>query len=118
MSGRASLMKIGKSGGRGPLFKMPIDFVTQTSAILARRGAGKTYTGQVMAEGLLDGGQQIIVLDPLDAWWGLRSSADGKGAGYPLVIFGGPHGDMPLDVGMAKEIANLLAEKPISNPME
>lgn len=101
---------IGKVGSRA--FNLPIDFTTQTSAILARKGAGKTYCGQVEAEGLLQVNQQIIVIDPLDAWWGLRSSADGKRPGFEIVIFGGEHGDLPLEENMAPGIATLVAENP------
>jgi len=62
---------------------LPIDTVTQTFAILARKGAGKTYTGMVMTEEMVDAGLQMVVLDPLGAWWGLRSSADGTKPGLP-----------------------------------
>jgi hypothetical protein len=103
-------LHVGKSGRRR--FTLPPDLVTETAAILARRGGGKTYTGNVMAEGFLDNGFQVVVIDPLNAWWGLRSSASGKSPGYPVVIFGGPRGDIPLEVGMAKGIADLVAENP------
>lgn len=93
-------------------FTLPPDFVTETAAILARRGGGKTYTGNVVAEGLLECGHQVVVIDPLNAWWGLRSSADGKRPGYPIVIFGGSRGDLPLDKGMGEGIADLVAENP------
>lgn len=99
-------LRIGHDGKR--FFDLPIDFVTETSAILARRGAGKTYTAHVLAEELLRAKQQIIAIDPTDAWWGLRSSASGKRKGFQIVIFGGPHGDMPLHEGMAIELANLV----------
>jgi hypothetical protein len=103
-------LHVGMSGRRR--FMLPPDLVTETAAILARRGGGKTYTGNVMAEGFLDNGFQVVVIDPLNAWWGLRSSATGKSPGYPVVIFGGPRGDIPLEVGMAKGIADLVAENP------
>ncbi len=35
------------------------------------------------------------IIDPAGAWWGIRSSADAKGEGLPVVIFGGEHGDVP-----------------------
>lgn len=101
-------LRIGVSNGKA--VNLPIEFVTETAAILARRGAGKTYTGNVVAEEFLACGHQIVVIDPLNAWWGLRSSADGKKPGYPIVIFGGARGDLPLEVGMAKGVADLVAE--------
>lgn len=94
---------IGKAGRES--FSVPVEFVTETAGILARKGAGKTYTAQVIAEELLEAKQQIVAIDPLNAWWGLRS-------GYKVVIFGGPKGDMPLEKHMGKTIADLVAENP------
>ncbi len=58
-------------------FALPDDAVSQTIAILARRGAGKTSTGKVLVEELVDAGLQAIVIDPTGVWYGLRSSVDG-----------------------------------------
>jgi hypothetical protein len=95
-------------------FSLPYDAITQTFAILAKREAGKTYAAKVLAEEMLMAGHQIIVIDPVEAWWGLRSSADGKDPGFPLAIFGGPHGDIPLEPTAGKLIAELLAGEGIS----
>jgi DNA helicase HerA-like ATPase len=76
--------------------ELPLDAVTETFAILAKRGSGKTYTASVMVEEFLGAGLPVCVVDPLGVWWGLRSSADGKSAGQPVVIFGGDHADVPL----------------------
>lgn len=91
---------------------LPLDFVTQTAAILARRGAGKTYCGKVLAEELISAGLPVVVLDPVGVWWGLRSSADGKRAGLPVTILGGDHGDLPLEAGAGKLVAGLVADDP------
>ncbi len=91
--------------------KLPLDAVTQTFAILAMRGVGKTHTASVFAEELSEAGLPFVVLDPTGAWWGLRASADGKGDGYPVTILGGDHGDVPLEEGGGKLIADLVAEK-------
>lgn len=72
---------------------LPIEAVTQTFAILAKRGVGKTYTGAVMVEEMLAAEQQVVVCDPIGVWWGLRSSADGRSPGFPIVVFGGEHAD-------------------------
>lgn len=88
------------------------DFVTSTQAILAKKRVGKSYTAQVQAEELLAAKQQVVVLDPTDAWWGLRSSADGKDGGYPITIFGGRHGDWPLDPSTGAQLASaIITEK-------
>ena len=102
-------------GKRGrAIFSMGDDLVTQTCAVLARRGAGKTYTASVMAEEMLGINRQVVIIDPLDAWWGLRSSASGKKAGFNVVVFGDTkrHADLPLTEAMASQIADLVAERP------
>ena len=77
---------------------LPIEAVTETFAILGKRGKGKTNTAVVLVEELIGAGLPTVVIDPTGVWWGLRSSADGKRAGLPVVIFGGEHGDLPLEV--------------------
>lgn len=91
---------------------LPLDAVTQTFGILARKGAGKTYTAAVFAEELIGAGLAVVILDPLGAFWGLRSSADGEKAGLPVTILGGEHGDVPLEPGAGKVIADLVVEQP------
>ena len=73
------------------------DFVTSTAGIFATKGQGKSYLAQVIAEEMLENGQVIVVFDPTDVWSGLRSSADGKRDGYPILVIGGDHGDLKLD---------------------
>jgi uncharacterized protein len=91
---------------------LPLDFITSTQAILAKKRVGKTYAAQVLAEELLAAGQQVVVIDLTSAWWGLRSSADGKSAGYPITIFGGKHGDLPLEPTAGEVLANaIVADK-------
>ena len=89
---------------------LPMSIVTIAAAVVGVRGSGKTNTGVVIAEDVLDAGQQLIVIDPLDVWWGLKSSADGKSAGYPITVLGGAHQDVPLAAGDGKTIADFLAE--------
>lgn len=75
---------------------LPIDAATETFGILGRRGSGKSHTGSVMAEEMLKLRVPIVAYDPTGAWYGLKSSVDGKSPGYPVVIFGGEHADVPL----------------------
>lgn len=93
---------------------LPLDAITETFAFLAKRGAGKTHNASVLAEEMLTAGGQVIVLDPLDVWWGLRSSADGKGPGHPIAILGGSHGDIPLEPTVGGFIADLLVREQLS----
>ncbi len=98
-------LRIGKDG-----FALPIELVTSTQAILARKRSGKSYTASVQAEELLRHKQQIAAIDPTGAWWGLRSSATGEGPGFPVVVFGGDHADVPLEPHAGRMLARALVE--------
>ena len=93
---------------------LPADAITQTFGILAKRGAGKTNTAVVMAEEMHRAGLPFVVIDPVDAWWGLRSSADGKGPGLPIPVFGGKHGDVPLERTGGQLLADLVVDERLS----
>ncbi len=93
---------------------LPIEAVTQTFAFLAKRGAGKTYTASVLAEEMLKAELPICVIDPTGVWWGLRASADGKSDGMPIVVMGGEHGDVPLEVAAGETVARFLVEEGVS----
>ncbi|MGD0053335.1 MAG: hypothetical protein ABSD03_16140 [Vulcanimicrobiaceae bacterium] len=88
--------------------------MTQTFAFLARRGAGKSYGAMKLAEGMLDIGAQIVALDPVGVWYSLRIGADGKSKGFDLPIFGGLHGDVPLEPEAGAFIADLIIDRGIS----
>jgi hypothetical protein len=87
---------------------------TWVLAYLAKRGAGKTYNAAVQAEEMLKAGIPIGVIDGMGIWWGLRSSADGKGTGLPIVVFGGEHADLPLVPERSTEMAKAIVESNIS----
>lgn len=93
---------------------LPVDVVTQTIAILAKRRAGKSYTMRKICEQLLEANQQIVMVDPKGDQWGIRSSADGKKAGFPIIILGGEHGDLPLEVNAGEVVAKLVVEERVS----
>jgi DNA helicase HerA-like ATPase len=76
--------------------------------ILGKKGSGKTTTAKGFAEQLLDAGKRICALDPTGVWWGLRLLADGKTPGYPVVIFGGSHGDVPIGEVSGTRLARSL----------
>lgn len=95
-----------------PQLALPIDSATETFGILAKKGAGKSNAAVVMAEEMFDAGIPWVAIDPKGDWWGLRSSADGKKPGLPLPVFGGRHGDIPLEPGAGRMLADLiLAER-------
>jgi DNA helicase HerA-like ATPase len=94
-------------------FSLPAEAVSETFAILAKRGVGKTYTAAVMVEELLKAGLRVVV-DPAVVWWGLRAAADGTGEGLPVLILGGDHGDVPLEVGAGEPIADVVVDEELS----
>ncbi|WP_395736311.1 ATP-binding protein [Prosthecobacter sp.] len=89
--------------------KLPADVVTRTLAILAQKGAGKTYTAMKLTELMLEQRSQVVALDPTGVWWGLRSDAAGQaGNGLDIIIMGGEHGDVPLEPGAGEIIADFV----------
>jgi hypothetical protein len=95
-------------------FALPVEAATETIAIVARRGAGKTYTARKLAEGLLIAGIPTVIVDPIGVCWGLRASADGKGPGLPIYVLGGEHGDAPLTPDSGKVVADLVNAENLS----
>src|ERR1044071_4424394 len=79
-------------------------------AIVGTAGSGKTYTAKGFVERLLDAGARVAVVDPLGVWWGLRAGAEGN-AGYPVVVFGGRHADVPIAAEMGAPIGRLIAQQ-------
>ena len=94
--------------------EIPVNAVTKTFAILAKRGAGKTWTAAVMAEEFYKNKLPFVVFDPIDVWWGLRLSFNGKNAGLPIVVFGVQHADILLDRDMGRKIAQAIVKDNIS----
>lgn len=94
-----------------PGLSLPLEAVTQTFGILGQRGAGKSNTAVVMAEEMWKAKLPWVAVDPKGDWYGIRSSSDGKGPGLALPVFGGLHGDVPLEVGSGRLVADLLVEK-------
>jgi len=96
------------------LLALPVDVVTQTIGILAKRRAGKSYLARRLSEQLYRADQQIVLVDPKGDWWGIRSSRDGKGPGLPIIIVGGERGDVPLEVNGGELVAKLVVEERVS----
>lgn len=101
-----------------PGLKVPLSAVTETFAILAKRGAGKSTVAVGMAEEFYKNGAPFVAVDPKGDWWGIRSSADGKGAGLPIPVFGGLHGDVPLEPTGGKVIADLIVDKRLTSVLD
>ncbi len=95
--------------------RLPLDLITETAAIIAKRGVGKTYTASVITEELLKAGGHVVAIDPIGVWWGLRASAEGEPAGgLQILILGGSHGDLPLDSNSGRAVADLIVDERLS----
>jgi hypothetical protein len=93
---------------------LPLDAVTQKLAWLGRTGSGKTYGASKLAEEMLGAGAQVVILDAVGVWYGLRLAADGRGKGIEIPVFGGLHGDVPLEPTGGALLANLIVDRGIS----
>jgi uncharacterized protein len=89
----------------------PVDALDDRIAIVGTAGSGKTYAAKGFVEQLLDSGARVAIVDPLGVWWGLRASADGGAAGYPVVVFGGKHADVPITGEMGAALGRLIASE-------
>ncbi len=87
---------------------IPDAALAQHIAILGKTGSGKTYAAKGVVENILRAGGRVCVIDPTGAWRGLRSSATGKSAGFPVVIFGGEHADLPLGAAHGEAMAEII----------
>ena len=91
---------------------LPIDVVTQKLAFLGRTGSGKSYGSTKLAELMLAAKAQVIALDPVGIWYALRLAGSGKGFSIP--VFGGLHGDIPIEPGAGAVIADLIVDRGFS----
>lgn len=94
---------------------LPIDVVTQKLAWLGVTGSGKTYGASKLFELLVHAGAQSVVIDPVGVWWGVRLDKSGKKPSTITVpIFGGLHGDVPLEPTGGALLANLIVDRALS----
>lgn len=91
---------------------LPLEAVTEKIAFLGRTGTGKTYAAMKLAELMLEAGAQIVALDFVGKWFGLR--VPGPGAPFPIPVFGGLQGDYPLEPTGGALVADLLVDRGIS----
>ncbi len=79
-------------------------------AVLGKTGSGKTSTAKLIIEEVVAAGARVCILDPIKSdWWGLTSSADGKRAGLPFHILGGPHKHVTIHEQAGAAIAEIVA---------
>lgn len=96
-------------------FPLPNKTVTQKLAWLGTTGSGKTYGASKLAEEFWNIGAQFVTIDPVGVWYGLRLSKDGKKpSSIEIPIFGGLHGDVPLEPTGGAFLANLVVDNDLS----
>lgn len=88
---------------------LPGAVFNQHTIALGKTRSGKSSALRYLIEKRLDAGARVCIIDPKGDWWGLKSSADGKKAGYPVVIFGGEHADVPINDRAGAHVAELVA---------
>lgn len=88
---------------------IPDAVLGQHVALLGKTRSGKSSVMRGLAEGLLEREQPVCIVDPKGDWWGIKLSRDGKRPGYPLVIFGGEHADVPINEHAGAHVAELFA---------
>jgi hypothetical protein len=93
---------------------LPLDIVTESNAILGKKGSGKTSAAIVLLEEMFRAGVPVVSIDPKGDHYGIRSSADGTAEGLPIPVFGGLHGDIPLEPTAGAVIADLVLERRLS----
>jgi uncharacterized protein len=89
------------------------DYASQGNAVLGIRDSGKSYTSTYLAERLLDAGIPFVAFDPIGLWRFLRVGT-GDFPGYPVVVAGGQHGDLPLTPDAAPEIVRAAMREGVS----
>ena len=98
----------------GSMTRIPDSALTQHVIALGKTRSGKSYAMHGLAEMLIERARRVCILTPTKSdWWGLKASADGKAAGYPVTIFASPessHVDIPINERAGKPLAKLIAD--------
>lgn len=87
----------------------PIEILNQHVAVLGKTRSGKSSVMRGLVERLIQEGRPVCIIDPKGDWWGIKLAKDGKHRGFPVVIFGGEHADIPIDEHSGQLVAELFA---------
>ncbi len=81
----------------------PIDAVTQKFAWLGRTGSGKSFGCKRFVEQMLKAGAQVLIVDTVGVWHGLRQGDHG----FSIPVLGGLYGDIPLEPTAGELVAEV-----------
>jgi hypothetical protein len=87
---------------------IPLALLDNAAAIVGRTGSGKSYAAKGIVERMLDELRRVCIIDPTGAWWGLRLRNDGS-EGFPVIIFGGDHADVPITDKSGEALGDIIA---------
>ena len=93
-------------------FPIPDAALSQHILLLGKTRSGKSSKMRVIVERFLDKKKPVCIVDPKGDWWGLKSSADSKQAGYNIIIFGSEfarYADVRINKHHGAAIAQLVA---------
>src|SRR4051812_21725788 len=99
------------------LAALPTAALDDRIAVVGTAGSGKTYTAKGSVERLLDAEARVTVVDPLGVRCGLRAGVAGN-AGYPVVVFGGRHADVPITAEMGAPFGRLIAKQALTSILD
>lgn len=93
---------------------LPLEAVTQTFAFLGKRGGGKTYGAMKLCELMLENSAQVIALDVVGVWYGLRVPKNDSDKAFNIPVFGGLNGDIEINPKSGRFIAEIIIERNLS----
>jgi hypothetical protein len=90
----------------------PVELGINGNAILGIKESGKSYLGTELGEIFFDNDIPFVAFDPIGIWHNMRYP--GRGKGYPIVVAGGFHGDIPLTAATAPAIVEAAMRNRVS----
>ena len=86
------------------------DALEGVNGIIGKRGRGKSGLVKVLMEEFCRLKMPFVAFDPVGILWGIRSSLNGNGEGYKVLVIGGQHGDLKLDRRAGGDVARAVVK--------